>query len=1150
MKQTAIWKDFWREIRHTKSRFISILVLSALAVAFLSGLRSTAPDMKHTGDDYMDTQRQADGHVLSTLGFEQKDVDYLLAHSAVEAAEGAWAVDAHAISPAGDLVVKVHSLSETFNLPVLEQGRLPENGQEIVVEDGILPALGISLGDSLTVRGGGDFDDALAYDTYTVVGVIRSPYYITPERGTSSLGSGTVDAYIYALPAAFDMDTFTQVLLRFQGAGALTSFTEEYDDFVEDTLEELEDYLQQGAQNRYDTVMSEADKTLADAQQELDDAKADAEQELADARKELADGRQELDDGWKEYWDGRQELADALQELTDGEEEVADAQKKIADAEAEIADAKIQIADGEKEIADGEKELEEGRIELLDAERTLSEAYATLQESEESYSAGLALYNSYMEQLDAGAQEFRDAEAAYLAQYQMLVNAGMHAQAEALKNYAEPQLEAKRQELAAAYQQMEAQQAQLAAARRQLDAGWQEYKAGSSDLEMGWREFYEGEKKLNDGKRELDDARKKLADGEKELADGKAELADARQKLTDGWQEYRDGEKELADAYIELTDGEKEYADGLKEYAEGEQEAAEKIAEAQQELDDARQELEELESCDWYGFSRQANPGYTGFGQDADRMGNLASTFPIIFFLVAALVCLTTMTRMVDEQRIQIGALKALGYSRSAISRKYVGYGLLASCIGSVFGLAVGCSLIPSMIYVAYQIMYEMPDLQLRFYPEIGLVATAAAIFCTVGSTLAACLSTLTATPATLMRPRTPKAGKRVFLEYIKPLWKRLGFIHKVTARNLFRYQKRFWMTVAGIGGCTALIIAAFGLRSSLLMTMSNQFGDIYHYHAQVVLDEDAPAEETEAFYAYLAQEELVESYYESYLATVTAESGRSITAYMIGMEPEKLGEYLDLRTRVEKTPLTLDDSGVIMTEKLSELLGLSVGDTFVVDADSRREVKIAAITEHYVGHFIYISPGYYQQVFGEEMQPNSSFIRFTDSSKQTGEQVFTQLLAHDCVLSINRMEDVRDTYEQSMERIDFVVIIVIIAAGALAFVVLFNLSNINISERLRELATIKLLGFYDREVSAYVYRENIVLTIFGILLGMVFGHYLHIYLVHSTEIDLMMFGRTTPPTAYLYAAALTVFFSVLVNVGAHFKMKKINMVESLKSAE
>ena len=1208
--KNAMRKDFWREIQHTRSRFFSIMILVALSVAFLSGLKATAPDMKRTGDDYLDSLHLADIQLLSTLGLTDDDITSLRAQDKVEDAEGEYVIDAFASSGSLEAVVKVLSLTgRGINEVLLRDGRMPERADECVVEENMLSLMNIAIGDRITLTPGDDLSDALAQDTYTVVGTVRSPVYLAVERGTSTLGSGTVKAYLYLPREAFTLDYYTAAYVRVSGAAEMTAFYSDYDDYIDDVIDELEPFGDARAQLRHDGLVDEATEKLDDAQRELDDAKAEADEKLGDAQKKLSDARKKLDDGWKDYYDGQQELKDAREELDDakielddgemqylnGMEEYEDALDEYEKGRTEYEDGLAQYEDGVKELESGEKELAAGRRQLESGESQLEELAKTvtdalagtgspyegapeklLEDLGRGDSAAIATTDSALNnmraQLTGGIVQAQSKIDEMQAQL-VTVNAAIdqlsqippeymtqeQAQALAEVQAAKTQLEAGIATAQATKAELEENLAQLnsisasslAASKRELDDGWDEYYAGEAELDAGRKE-------LRDAKKELDDAKTQLDDAPAQLADAKKELSDARKKLDDGWKDYYDGEeqyadgvKELSDAYTELTDGERDYRKGLREYADGKAEADEKIADAQEKITDARRKVADIDSCEWYIFSRSYNPGYTGFGQDADRMANLASVLPIIFFLVAALVCLTTMTRMVEEQRVQIGALKALGYSRLAISWKYIGYGLLPSLAGGVLGLVIGYILFPKMIFTAYQIMYQMPDIELHAYTDISLFSVLAAVACTTVATLWACLATLRETPASLMRPRTPKAGKRVFLEYIKPLWKRMSFTYKVTARNLFRYQKRFWMTVIGIGGCTALIIAGFGMRSSLLFTMSRQYDELFHYSAQVTMADNVLTEERAAVEDFLASDSRIVNYIPCAASSATAiTSSYSTTAYVEVMESDEIGKAVDLFDFKTGEPITMADDGVYIDQKLSELLKVSTGDTFFLDGDTRGDVTVAGVYEHYTGHFVYMTPAYYEQTFGVTDEPNAYLLNFTSDDTDTCNAVFEKLLDLSGVVSTSRMRDTQDTYTHSMERVDFVVVIIILAAAALAMVVLFNLSNINITERQRELATIKLLGFYDGEVSAYVYRENIVLTLFGILLGCFMGHWLHIYLVRSTEIDLMMFGRQTAPSAYVYAAILTALFSLLVNVLAHFKMKKIDMVESLKSAE
>lgn len=1266
----AIGKDFVREVKNTRSRFISILILVALAVAFLSGLRSTAPDMKLTLDKYLDEQDFMDVQVLSTLGITEDDIEYLSALDSVSSCEGAWLIDAIAAGNGSDIVTKLWSVPEEINRTVLREGRLPRAAGECAIEKNIADKLGVGIGDVISVSPADDFEDALLCREFTVVGRVSSPYYVSVERGTSTIGTGSCGSYLYLDRSAFDMDYYTAAFIKLDGAEELHAFYDEYEDFVDAAIDELEPIGGQRAKVRYDQVIDEANEKLDDADRELADAKADAEKELGDAAQELADARQELDNGWKEYNDGLAELEDARKELADGEKELADAKKKVEDGKAELADAtekyndglaeledgKKELADARRELDDGWKEYNDGAAELADGRRKLEEAkdtfekekadaqaelddaLAKLNDGEKEYSDGLAEYENGLREYNKGKADLAGAEAlldqneallyqqeALLDQGEAAINQGIDAvaaymgisRAEVLAGLQAglipdtdnilaslQQISDGRQQISAGRQQIVEGRAavdsgklqldsvkteldhasrQLDSARRKLDNGWKEYNEGvaefnekiadaeaeiaqyeqeladgEAELAEAYEELMAGEAKYADGAAEIADAEAELADAAQQLEDGKNELADAEKeikdgekKLRDGRKELADGEAELADAYEELTDGESKYADGLVEYEDGKKEAGEKISDAEKELSDARRKLADIEECKWYVLGRETNPGYLGFGQDADRMGNLANVFPVLFFLVAALVCLTTMTRMVEEQRIQIGSLKALGYSGFRISLKYIAYGALPAVAGGILGLCIGYTLFPKMIFTAYQIMYDVPNLDLRQYTSTSVGAVLAAVATTTVATLWACLATLREVPAELMRPKAPKPGKRVILEYIKPLWKRMSFFSKVTTRNLFRYQKRFWMTVIGIGGCTALIIAGFGIRSSLLDTMRHQYDEIYSYHAQITVENNILPEEREALERYIAgNENIVNAVPARVLASNGESETYSIMTVIEAVDPQDLEEFVLLKDFKTGEPLALDDDGVIIDQKLSELLDIGVGDVITLDNDGYYDVTVTGITEHYLGHYAYMTPAFYEVTFSSKCEDNTYFLQLTSNDADLCGSIFSDMMNINGVTAATRIEDTRDTYQHSMERIDFVVVIVILSAAALAVVVLYNLSNINITERRRELATIKVLGFYDIEVSQYVYRENIVLTIVGIALGIVFGRFLHVWLVKSVEIDLMMFGRNTDPKAFLWASLLTILFSAAVNVMAHRKMTKIDMVESLKSAE
>ncbi len=1169
--------DAFREIAHTRSRFFSLMILSALAVCFLAGLRATAPDMKISADAYLDQQRLMDVHVLSTLGLTEDDAAALAAQPGVEALEAAYTVDAILPLTENDYIVKVLSFTRDpgLNAPALVEGRMPENDGECLVEPRLLQETGLALGDVISLdTGTGTYEDVLTRSQFTIVGTADSPLYVGVERGSSSLGTGKVSAFVLLPFGAFDMDYYTDFYLTLEGAAPLNGYSDEYTDLVDTFTDSLEDFADQRASLRGDEVIGEANDALADAEQELADAQAEAEEELSDAR-------QELDDGWAEYRDGQRELRDSIR---DAEQEIADAEQELADALEELNDGEQEYADGIPELEDARKELDDGWAEYNDGLDTWKASWYMYEAGQAQYQEGLATYqeNAAMVELlrdgiqqaqdgaaqaTAGAEQARQgaAQAAALAEQARqeaaaypLLAPQLTAQANALDQQAAAAL-AQAQSLdataAAALAQVPVLQAQLAAAEPELAAGAATLQAARDQLDLNYLQ-------LMSAKGELDDALEELNDGEREYADGQQELIDARKELDDGWQEYYDGLDELADArrtlreetadaQKELDDALEELNDGEREYADGKAEADEKIADAQKELEQARRDIEEIEDCEWYLLGRNTNMGYISYSMDADRMGNLASVFPLIFFLVAALVCLTTMTRMVEEQRVTIGGMKALGYSKGAIAIKYVGYGFLASAVGAALGLALGLTLIPWIICNAWHIIYATGPVQYSLEPVTSVLACLAAVGTVTLSALGACFSTLAAVPAQLMRPKAPPAGKRVLLERIPLIWRRLSFNYKITIRNLFRYQRRFWMTVIGIGGCAALIVTAFGLRDSIFDVMDKQYDEIFGYTAQVgLVDKVTPSELREVTQA-LDADPLVAAYLPCRSESVTAETAAYTVDATLQVFPdrESMVRFIHLRHRTDSQSVVLPDDGVVLTEKLASLLDIQAGGTFTLDGDKRVEVTVADTTEHYIQHYIYMTDACYRSLFGEEPESNLVLADYpTDGSE--AEDLERSLVALDGVTSLTRIVDTRRTFTSSLESVDYAVVLIIVCAAALAFVVLYNLTNINITERMRELATLKVLGFYDGELSAYVYRENVILTVFGVCLGMVMGKLLHQWLILTVEIDLLMFGRTLAPTSYGYAVVLTVIFSLLVNLAAHWKLKKLDMVESLKTVE
>ena len=1093
--------DTLREVHHTFPRFLSLLVLSALAVCFLAGLRATAPDMKLSADAYFDQQNLMDLHIASTLGLTQEDVDAISEEEGVASVQGAYTIDALVPMDNQEMVVKVLSYSGEgdVNQPALVEGRLPEGEDECLVEPLFLELSGLSIGDTISLdTGEGDYADALSVEEVTIVGTANSPLYIALDRGSSTLGTGSVDAFLILPVESFTMDYYTDAYLLAEGASELETYSDEYEELVDQLAQQLEPLSKERSALRYD----EASQAISDAEDELAQAEEEANQQLTDAEAEITSSRQELDD-----------------------------------AKKQLEDAKKQLDSGEAQYAAGMEQLESGWQALDAASLELEDGKEQYEQGQTAYQAALALYQIQAAAVERQLETQAELEASTQARTQA-TQAALQAATEAALEDPLSYMEVYNRVYEETYQSV-------------YDTAYAQAYAQAQENSSQWQELQTSKAQLDQTKAQLDAAKAQLNQGEieyragvRQLESSQRQLEASREELDQGWEDYETGLQQW-------EDGEKAYQEGYESYTQSRQEAEDQLKDGRKEVEQAKRDLTLLEDGEWYILDRNTNTGYVSYSMDADRIANLAAVFPLIFFLVAALVSLTTMTRMVEEQRTTIGGLKAMGFSRGSIAIKYVGYGFLSSVIGAVLGLAVGLTLLPWIICTAWSAMYTIGDIHYSFEAATSLLAAGAAVGTVTLAALLACFSTLAATPAQLMRPKAPPVGKRIFLERITPLWRKLSFHYKITLRNLFRYQKRFWMTVAGIGGCAALIVTAFGVRGSIMGVMEEQFDVLYHYTAQVGLVDEITPLELEEVEDTLSESGLVDDSLACRVETVTAQSESYTLDCYLQTTPsqEELSRFVELRHRTDDVPVTLPDDGAVITEKMASLLGVEVGDTITLDGESRVTITVADITEHYVQHYIYVSDTYYETLFGEAPTANTVLVDFPVEESGAGE-LESQLVSLDGVSSLTLLSDTADTFSSSMESVDYAVILIIFCAAALAFVVLMNLTNINITERLRELATLKVLGFYNREVSAYIYRENAILTVFGVLAGMVLGKFLHQWLILTVEVDMVMFDRVLDLSSYLWAAVLTVVFSLAVNLTARRKLRDLDMVEALKSVE
>lgn len=1011
-KRSAYYKDIFRELWGSKSRFLAIFAIIALGTGFFAGVKVTCPDMKLTADKYFEDYNLMDIRLVSTYGFNPEDIAAVKNSGGIKSLLPSYSADAIIKTDNEDKVAKIHALpldkaggnsgDDINGLRVLE-GRLPQKSGECVVEKGKIAGMNLKLGEKITLHSGvedkttGDF---LKKDTFEIVGYVETPYYLTFEKGMSSLGNGTVSTYVMIPEEDFKMEVYTDIFVTLENTRSLSAFSEEYKEAVKAEKSKLEDLAKTREEQRYREVYDEA---MA---------------KVTDAEKELAEGRKKQ------------------------QEELTEALAKLERAETDIKNGRLEL----------EKQTKLFQTGIASANKEIAKAGEELNEAEKQYSAQLQQFN---------------ADKALMSP---------------------------------------------------------EQAAGTGIL--------------------LKTTRDKLDLGQKELESRKAELLNSKAQ----------GEAKLKQSESKLDNSEKELNRGRGEYEKQKKASESELEAAEKEIANSRKKIEDIKKPKWYVMDRTYNPGYSSYEDDTGRIDAISRIFPVFFFMVAAFVCLTTMTRMVEEQRTQIGTLKALGYGNLAIASKYLVYAAIASAGGSIAGLVVGLKLFPFVITNAYSMLYRLPPTQMPFRMDYVVWITLGALACTSLAVYAACYKELMEQPSALMRPKSPKMGKRVFLERIPFLWSRFNFFSKVTIRNLFRYKKRLVMTLLGVAGCTSLMLAGFGLRDAISSIVPKQYGEIFKFNAMIILDENAKQQDKEEVSNRLESNSNINGL--CHIRIKNYEAG-SVSDWqkinlLVTEEPGSIDKFISLHERDNNKGIKLSDEGAVIGEKLADVLNLHIGDNMTIKVDDFRNVtvRIAGINENYTLHYVYMTPALYEKVFGEKTVFNGILVNMKEKSQASDDKISTDLVDNKAVLQMSFTRANQKSFSDMVGNLGSVVFVMIISAGALAFVVLYNLTNINITERIREIASIKVLGFYDIEVSQYVFRENIILTLINTCLGLLGGIVLNKFVLETSEIDIVMFGREIFWYSYVFSAALTVAFAVLVNVIMHFKLKKVSMIESLKSVE
>ena len=1212
MKKNVLRKDFIIEIKKTMGRFVSIFFIVALGVAFYSGIRASEPSMRITADQYFDDSELMDLKVMGTMGLTKADIKAIGKVSGIEAVEGGYSKDV--LCPVGDNEKVVHMLSKekNFNQVSVVEGRLPEKAGECLVDEDFLSYTDLKVGDTVTFHSGDGeaLTDSLVTDTYKIVGIGNSPLYISFGRGSSTIGTGEISGFVVVDKSSFDMDVYTEAYVKVSDAEEKIAFTDEYNNLSDAAKEAVSAIEEERCAVRKQEIVDEANEKLADSEKTVNEKS----QELEDAKKELESGKskaaEELEKAKQQLTDGEAELADAKQQIADGETQLADAKAQLNDKQAQLDSAEAQYESGkaqldqkEQELADaeqvylsnyskympiitaGKEQIPAGKSQIADGKKRLDEGLAPLNRLKDELAgiedeisqcdSKIAGLNTQLDGMDSEVyqkyvnipkENRNEEEQAYVEKWENL-----NKQLDDIKKQKAP-LEGKKKGLLVQMNQagfateadLEAQITSLTKQKADLDAKEKALLQQEQTLATQEEELLSAGRQITDGKSQIAAARYQLDSTKSQITDGKAQILSA-------WALLNEKEGTLNASKAQLASGEQELADGRSEYEQAAKEAEDRItdgqvkitdgekqlADAKQKIADAKAEIKKIENPKWYVQTREdALTEYQGYGDNADRMRSIGKVFPVLFFLVAALISLTTMTRMVEEQRVQIGTMKALGYGKAAIAGKYIGYALIATLGGSIFGVLVGEKILPFIIIYAYMILYKhLPAILVPYHMSYALQASGIAVACTLIATIASCYKELAAEPAELMRPAAPKQGKRILLERIGIIWKHLNFTWKSTVRNLIRYKKRFFMTIFGIGGCMALMVVGFGLKDCIYEIVSLQYEKVQFYDAATYMSDDISEENRQQLHDYLDQNADIKETIEARMqkTDVKSASGKKTLYLMVPSDNEKIEDFLSFHSRTNKDEVySLKKDEVILTEKMASLLNVKVGDELTIEDEDRGDqtVTVGAICENYMSHYLYLSPEKYEELYGVPAEYNTIIYSVKDGKDDQIEKIGTKLLSMDGVLNVSYTSSIEGRLDDMLRSLNLVIVVLIVSAGMLAFVVLYNLNNINITERQRELATLKVLGFYDGEVASYVYRENILLTIIGSVVGMVLGNLLHRYIILTVEVEEAMFGRQIHWQSYLYSFLFTVAFSLFVNWVMFYKLKKIDMVESLKSVE
>lgn len=1073
-------KDIFREIKISLGRFLSVLCIVAIGVAFFAGIKASAPDMKNSADTYFDKYNVQDIQVYSTIGLTKKDVAAIKKIKGVKSVQPSFSMDTLSQIDSTQMVIKVisYGIDQKMNKIRVVEGRMPERENECLVEasSATNKLYGtFHIGDTIKLQSGTDeaLSKSLKHTKFKIVGTCYNPNYLSYEKGSSNIGSGTVNSFIYIQNTNVLKDYYTEVNVCVKGAKDLDCYSDEYFDVVDPVLKKIKKISNK-----------QIDARIQSYQSELDEKKQEATDKFKDAENQFNDAQNKIDSGLSEIQSNELKLQNSKDQINQGWNEYY-ANLQLLDNIPTLQNAIAQIEESEKKLPEllSQKEQVENGLQQINAEGDLNTKRTLIQNAIDFIDIALKKLENYPDSSDAETIRIKLNEKKELLQGQLsLID-------------------------------------QAIAKKAELEAILPQIQSGIEQIQAGVAKKAELQSQLN------------------QLLNAKNELNNAYVSLINGQAQYEDGVSKIEDAKNELNKSIEQLTLSKAEFNIQKHDAL-------RELSDAQLEIDKMEGK-WIVLDRNSHYSYRDYGACADRMDGIAKVFPVFFFLVAALVCMTTMTRMVDEQRNEMGTLKALGYSKLQIASKYIIYALIASILGSILGCSLGMYLFPTVIFNAWNTLYNIDQIKFLFQPGLILLASGSVTGITLLATLYSIYSELIEMPSQLMRPKAAKAGKKILLERITFIWKRLSFLQKVTARNIFRYKKRFFMTIIGIAGCSALLVAGFGINDSISDIVNQQYNVIYHYDATV------SAKTSEITSQIKSLKGVKDVYEEDHLAVTTKIENKDIsTTVHIISNDKKFKDFCTLFNG--NNEFDLDDSSVLISQKMATKLNKKAGDTIKIkDANNKViKAKIKGVFTNYVGHHIYASESLYKSWNTNAKTTHIYLIKSKKTTKKFERNLGNKIMNIDGVQSVTFYSSLQKNFKDMIKSISYIVVVLVISAACLAFVVLYNLSNVNISERKREIATIKVLGFTRKEVDAYINRETILLTILGSLIGLGIGIGLHHLIMNLAEMDDIMFGRTINSISYVISFVMTIGFNAIINLCMHKKLNNIQMVESLKAVE